>query len=79
MSEPAAGGGGPKITPGLLFGFLVGAGVGILIFLICLAAGVDAVGASKRRYPEVWMGIIVLGALGAFIGATREKKGGGSH
>lgn len=74
--SPAPSGGGSKMTPAQLWGFLLGAGIGggiaIVVFLVCLAAGIDAIGAAKRRYPEVVLGMITLGLIGALMASGKK-------
>lgn len=58
-----------KIPPGgRIFIALLGIGAGAWALMMGIGMGIEAVGAAKRHYPEVAMGIIVIGlAIATFI------------
>lgn len=77
MAEHAPEKKGPP-SPGTIFAYLFAGGLGIYLFLMFLGMGIIAFGIAKRQYPEVVLGMIMLGFGGAaFASHMADKRSGG--
>ncbi|MEZ0208776.1 MAG: hypothetical protein ACAH17_01205 [Candidatus Paceibacterota bacterium] len=73
----ADSGGSSRISPGTILAYLAAGGFGLYLFLMFLGMGVMAFGAAKRQYPEVVLGMILIGFAIAGMVSARADKGGG--
>lgn len=82
MSDPHNGGGKSPPSPGTVFAYVflggLGIGLGFYLFALFFGMGVEAIGIAQRHYPQVVMGLILIGAIIAFV-ASSKSGGGGDH
>jgi hypothetical protein len=67
-------------SPGTVFGLLLAISAGLLLLGIGFSSFIESVGLAKRRYPEVVMGMILIGfIIGAVMHSKKEKKEESGH